>query len=129
MATFFAIAEMVVAAAVAFGAFNSLRNRRVAAIWWIAFGATAIFGTIVGAWFGFLFDYHLSPRVVVYSFPVPGAFHVLEVYDDGTKQWVNFVTPAPMLTAVANSIFFPCMLVTLVWLTNTFWTRFGHSRE
>jgi hypothetical protein len=129
MAPFFAIAEMIVAAAVAFGAFNSLRKRRVVAIWWIAFGLTAVVGMLVGAWFGFHFEYHLSPRVVVYSFPVPGAFHVLESNDDGIKQWVDFVTPAPMLSAVANSIFFPCMLVTLVWLTNTLSTCLGQSRE
>jgi hypothetical protein len=126
MAPVFALAEIGIAACVVFFACKSFRERGVAGGWWLILGSTALVAGVVGAWFGFNFSYQPSSRVVVYSFPVPGAFHVLETYDDGTQQWVDFVTPAPLLVAVANACLLLSIPVAWVWLAHSVASRFHH---
>lgn len=63
-------------------------------------------GACVGFYFGFFFDYLAAPTVRVYSFPVPAGFHVLESYADGTQQWIDFITPMPLLFAGSNVLIF-----------------------
>jgi hypothetical protein len=102
MAPILALAELCTAAGVMYYAFKRFKDQSIG--WWIALGLTSIAGGGIGIWLGG-FSYHLDPRVLVHGFPVPGAFHVLEYYEDGTQQWVDFVCPAPTLIAAANAIF------------------------
>lgn len=124
MAPLFALAELGIAACVVFFTCKSFSARKVTRKWWIVLGSTAIVAGLAGAWFGFFFSYQLSSRVVVYGFPVPEAFHALETYDDGTQQWVDFITPAPFPVAVANACLLLSIPVALVWLAHFFVSRF-----
>lgn len=124
MAVLFALAELGIAASVVFFACKSFRQSKVGGGWWLMLGTTAIAAGTVGAWIGFNFSYRPSSQLVVYSFPVPGAFHALETYDDGTQQWVVFVTPAPLLIALANACLLTSIPIAMVWQAYHFSSRF-----
>ena len=104
----------------AFSAHASLQRRGASRRWFVAYFALMLTGGCLGVYFGFFFDYLAAPTVRVYSFPVPAAFHVLESYDDGTQQWVDFITPTPILFAGSNVIIFACALVLPLWLASVF---------
>lgn len=113
----FAIAAFGWAAFVAYG---SLQRRSAPRGWFAAFFALMAVGDCIGVYFGFFFFYLAAPTVRVYSFPIPAAFHVLESYDDGTQQWVDFITPVPILFAGSNVIIFACAMVLPLWLVSVF---------
>lgn len=46
--------------------------------WWIALAVLTFLGTAGGIWCGFYCEYHVSPVLRVFSFPVPAAFFHLE---------------------------------------------------
>lgn len=72
-------------------------------------------------WSGFFFEYQPSPKLRVFGAPVPGAFLHLEGRP-GEEQWVDFITPAPMLFAGSNIVILALLAglpVGLVFVTAT----------
>ena len=125
MATFFALSEIAIALMIVYAACNSLRNRGDPAFGWLALGVSMIVGVVLGVWFAFFFDYQSAPGCRVYSFPVPGGFHILEANGDGVQQWVDFVTPAPLLVAVANTVAFVGAMVLAMRIVTALWVWVG----
>ena len=104
----------------AFAAYMSLQKRGATRSWFVAFFSLLIAGAGIGVYFGFFFSYLAAPTVRIYSFPVPAAFHVLESYGNGTQQWVDFVTPSPILFAGSNVLIFAFAMVLPLWLASVF---------
>ena len=127
MAPAFACAELVLAIALVLAAANFLSKRQLRCTWWIVFCAACVVGLGFGVWFGFEFSYQPSPRLIVYSFPVPGAFHVLETNADGSSRWTDFITPAPLLSAIGNAFLFLALSVAPVWLASVLCGRAGRA--
>jgi hypothetical protein len=76
-----------------------LTRRHAKATWWIGL---AVAWAGIGVWSGFFFEYQASPTLRVFGFPVPAAvFH----YEGppGQEQWIDFITPAPILFAASNT--------------------------
>jgi len=105
----------------AFLAVRSLKRRGVGWPWWVVLGVCLAIGFALGDWFGFHFEYQLSLRFRVFSFPLPSAFFVLESYPDGEERWTDFITPAPWLFAASNVVLFIFVSVYPVWLAHTLW--------
>jgi hypothetical protein len=78
-----------------------LQQRQARAGWWAGLSAAWLAGAVLGAWGGFFFEYQLSPRLRVLGAPVPTAFFHREG-PPGEEQWVDFLTPAPLLFAASN---------------------------
>jgi len=111
----------------AFAAHGSLARRNAPPRWFVAFFALMFVGACAGVYFGFFFNYLALPTVRVYSFAVASAFIVLESYDDGAKQWVDFITPSPILFAASNVPIFACAMVLPLWLASIF-RRFPNAK-
>jgi hypothetical protein len=77
------------------------RLRQAGPGWWTALAVAWLFGAALGTWGGFFFEYWASPRLRVVGAPVPAAVWHLEGRP-GDEQWVDFVTPAPLLFAGSN---------------------------
>jgi hypothetical protein len=77
------------------------QRRHAAMGWWIALSIAWGTGTALGIWGGFFFEYQLSPRLRVFGAPVPAAFFHWEG-PPGQEDWVDFITPAPLLFAASN---------------------------
>lgn len=129
MAPAFAFAELVLAITLVLAAANSLRKNQRPFGWWIVFCAACLVGFGVGIWFGFSFSYQPSPHLIVYSFPVPGAFHVLETSADGSARCIDFITPAPLLSAIGNAFFFLGLAAAPVWVASVFGKRGGRPSQ
>ena len=80
-----------------------LRQRQVGAGWWAALSAAWLAGAALGVWSGFFFEYRPSVRLRVLGAPVPAAFLHWEG-PPGEEQWVDFITPAPLLFAASNVV-------------------------
>jgi hypothetical protein len=119
MAMFFVPIALCLLGWLAVAVHRSLSARRVPRPWMAGFYGSLLVGAVIGIYFGFFFRYHVSPRMLIYSFPIPTACLVLERHDDGTERWTDFITPAPMLFASANVIIFACLSVIPVWIVNT----------
>ena len=113
-----AIVELVGAGAVAWFVIRSFWHQGVGKVWWIALIFAAVIGGGIGKWLGCDFSYQPTSGLVVYSFPVPGGFYVLETYANGKQAWVDFITPAPNLVAIADACFWLGVSLGLVWLAH-----------
>jgi hypothetical protein len=77
--------------------------------WWAAIFTSWAVGTIIGVWGGFFFEYQASSRPRISGAPVPAAFFHLEG-PPGNQQWIDFITPAPLLLAGVNVLLMPSLL-------------------
>jgi hypothetical protein len=77
------------------------RRRQAGAGWWSALAMGWLTGAALGVWSGFFFEYQPSPDVRVAGAPVPTAFFHWEG-PPGEEQWIDFITPAPVLFAGSN---------------------------
>jgi hypothetical protein len=75
--------------------------RRAGRGWWCALAVAWLAGAGLGMWGGFFFEYRPTPDLRVFGAPVPGAFLHWEG-PRGEEQWVDFITPAPLLFAGSN---------------------------
>jgi hypothetical protein len=105
-----------------------LRRRQASAGWWAAIGVAWLVGAALGVWGGFFFEYQPEPRLRVFGAPVPAAFFHWEG-PPGEEQWIDFVTPAPLLFAGSNVPILalltacPVGLVFWVWSRRARWVR------
>ena len=76
-------------------------RRQAKAIWWIGLAVAWAVGAGLGVWSGFFFEYQASATLRVFGFPVPAAFFHYEG-PPGQEQWIDFITPAPLLFAGSN---------------------------
>ena len=92
----FLIAVAIFAASLWLIVATLLRLRRLGAAWpwWVVFSVLLTVGSVAGVWLAFDFEYQVSPRMRLASFPVPLAFFRLE---DG--RWVDYVPPPPVIYA------------------------------
>ncbi|HEV3237574.1 MAG TPA: hypothetical protein VGZ25_11335, partial [Gemmataceae bacterium] len=74
-------------------------TRRISSTYWLILSPLYVAGLAVGIYCGFYAEYSLSPSLIAFSAPIPAGFFHLE---DG--QWIDFVTPAPAVTAFSNVI-------------------------
>jgi hypothetical protein len=80
-----------------FIALRTLARRRAGPFWWAAVAVLLSAGVAAGVWCS-CGEYQVSNRVRVCGFPVPVVTFILE---DG--DWVDYVSPAPLLAAVLNA--------------------------
>lgn len=101
MALLFILAALMLSCSSIFVTVRRLRRTRSGWVWWTGFTVLAASGLAAGNWLAFYSDYQVSPRMRFCSFPIPLAFLHLE---DG--QWIDFITPPPVMYAglVANVI-------------------------
>jgi hypothetical protein len=78
-----------------------LRRRCAGLRWWVALSVAWLAGAGLGVWGGFFFEYRPLPELRVIGAPVPVAFFRKEG-PPGQEQWVDFITPAPLLFAASN---------------------------
>jgi heme A synthase len=92
-----------------------LQRTRAGRNWWVAFAALTIAGFAVGCWLAFRFEYQVSPRMRVFSFPIPLAFFHLE-----NGHWVDFVTPPYVMYpgVLANVLSIVAMALLPLWLAS-----------
>jgi hypothetical protein len=80
---------------------RSFRRRSVGPGWWTMLIIAWAAGSALGFVGGFFFEYQPSPHLRVAGAPVPGAFFRWEG-PPGEEQWVDYITPAPLLCAGSN---------------------------
>jgi hypothetical protein len=85
------------------GIVRLFRRRRAGPGWWCALAVAWLVGAGLGAWGGFFFEYRPTPVLRIFGAPVPGAFLSWEG-PQGEEQWVDFITPAPLLFAGSNIV-------------------------
>jgi hypothetical protein len=119
MAPIFSFVLLCVVGWLDFLSIRSLARRKAARAWFVVLGLCLALGMLLGFWPGFYFEYHLTEEVRVAGFPVPGAFFVLESYEDGSQQWVDFIVPATWFVALSNAILLPLYMPILIWLVYT----------
>lgn len=130
MAPLFSLAEMAIAWFVGMGVLHHFRATPPTAGWWWVLGVVAIASSIAGSWLGFAFSYHVAPEVIVHGWPVPIVIQALETSHDGSQQWVDFITPAPIWAAVGNTALLFCLPVGMVSLVHWCVSRKGqHARR
>jgi hypothetical protein len=78
-----------------------LRRRAPGRGWWWAMAVAWSAGAGLGVWGGFFFEYQPSPDLRVFGAPIPAAFLHWEG-PPGKEQWVDFITPVPLLFAGSN---------------------------
>src|SRR5438105_5969094 len=78
-----------------------LARRHAKARWWISLALAWAIGAAIGVWSGFFFEYQACPTLRVFGFPVPAGFFHWEG-PPGQEQWIDYITPAPMLFAGSN---------------------------
>jgi hypothetical protein len=95
-----------------------LRRRQAGRGWWAALWVAWLAGAALGVW-GAFFEYQLSPRLRAVGAPVPAAFFHLEG-PPGEEQWIDFITPAPLLFAGSNvpilALLAACPVGLLFWV-------------
>src|SRR4051794_36401483 len=77
------------------------RGRDAGSGWWVVLWLTRLAGAVLGCWGGFFFEYQPSPKLRVLGAPVP----VVVLHWEGRpgeEQWIDFVTPMPLLFAGSN---------------------------
>ena len=85
------------------GIVSRFRRRRAGRGWWCLLAVAWLAGAGLGVWGGFFFEYRPTPVLRVFGAPVPGAFLHWEG-PPGEEQWVDFITPAPLLFAGSNIV-------------------------
>lgn len=96
------LTAIVAAAVLAWIDYRILRNAKkhgISRMWTGVFICLLLSGIVVGVMLGCCFEYQISERMRVASFPVPAGFLVLE-----GDTWVGFVTPTPGFIAFLNVI-------------------------
>jgi hypothetical protein len=83
------------------GIVRLFRRRQAGRGWWCALAVAWLIGAGLGVRGGFFYEYRPSPVLRVIGAPVPGAFLYWEG-PPGEEQWVDFITPAPVLFAGSN---------------------------
>ena len=101
------------------GHVRSFLARRARPPWWGALAAAWAVGAVVGAWSGFFFEYRPAPNLRVFGAPVPAAFFHREG-PPGEEQWVDFITPAPLLFAGSNVVILALLAASSVGLAFRF---------
>ncbi len=96
--------------------------RHARASWWVGLSVAWAVGAGIGVWSGFFFEYQFSRTLRVFGFPVPAAFFHLEG-PPGQEQWIDFITPAPILFAGSNIFIVGLLVACPVGLA--FWLRGG----
>jgi hypothetical protein len=99
-----------------------LRRERARAQWWVGIALLSVIGIAVGIWCAFHFEYHLSARYRVGSFPLPVVFFHLE---DG--RWVDF--PVPEIQASAAAITNVITITALATLPILAFSRRQHRHQ
>lgn len=95
-------------------------RRHAGSGWWIVISCGWLVRLAVGVWGGFFFEYQASPRLRVFGAPVPAGFLHLEG-PPGEEQWIDYVTPEPLLFAGSNIVIMamltscPIGLVFWIW--------------
>lgn len=79
------------------------RRRRAGPGWWIGLTVAWAVGAGLGFVGGFFFEYRPLPEFRVAGAPIPAAFFHWEG-PPGHEQWVDFITPAPLLFAGSNVV-------------------------
>jgi hypothetical protein len=95
------------------------RQREAGVGWWVALSSAWLVGAALGVWGGFFFEYQPSPHLRVFGAPVPaGVFHWEG--PPGEEQWVDFVTPEPLLFAGSNvpliALLLACPIGLVFWV-------------
>ncbi|WP_406699783.1 hypothetical protein V5E97_13100 [Singulisphaera sp. Ch08] len=88
--------------------------------WWTVLTAAWVAGAALGVVGGFFFEYRASPQLRVVGAPIPAVFLHWEGAP-GEEEWVDFVTPAPLLFAGSNIAILGLMAACPVGLV--FWLR------
>jgi hypothetical protein len=65
--------------------------------WWAIFIALFSVGIGLGIWCGFYAEYQLSERTKVFGFPL-----MVGVFVKENGEWVDYVSPAPLLVALLD---------------------------
>ena len=65
--------------------------------WWVIFVALFSVGIGLGVWGGFYVEYQLSERTKVFGFPL-----MVGVFVNENGEWVDYVSPAPLLVALLD---------------------------
>jgi len=118
MAPFLCIVELIFAFYLSVCVIRSLIVRNSQWGWWVGLCFFTVLGMLIGAWLGFVFHYQPTDGMVVYSFPVPSAFLIREQQPNGTYQWTDFVTAAPLLSAIGNAFLTVALIFSPVWILN-----------
>jgi hypothetical protein len=94
-------------------------RRRAGRRSWTALILAWAIGAGLGVKGGFFFEYRPSPALRVAGAPIPGAFFHREG-PPGQEQWVDFITPAPLLFAGSNivivALLAACPIGLVFWL-------------
>jgi len=96
--------------------------------WWAMVSLLWAGGVALGIWGGFFFEYQPSSRLRVIGAPVPGAFFHLEG-PPGEEQWVDFITPEPLLFAGSNVLLMPLLLASPIGLVFRLWAGSARHAE
>lgn len=101
---------------------RSLRRRRAGPSWWAVLVSAWASGAALGVWGGFFFEYQPLPDLRVVGAPIPAAFFHWEG-PPGEEQWVDFITPAPLLFASSNVVIIALLAACPVGLASRFRRR------
>jgi hypothetical protein len=101
---------------------RSFIARRARPPWWEALAAAWAVGAVVGVWSGVFFEYRPVPNLRVFGAPIPAAFFHWEG-PPGEEQWVDFITPAPLLFAGSNVVILALLAASPVGLAFRFRRR------
>lgn len=105
----------------------SLQRWKAGPGWWVALWMAWLIGAAVGVWSGFYFEYQPSPHLRVFGAPVPAVFFQLEEGPAGEEQWIDFITPAPLLYAGSNVPILTMLTAGPVGIL--FWVRSRNERR
>ncbi|MFO0919760.1 MAG: hypothetical protein U0872_15790 [Planctomycetaceae bacterium] len=100
-----------------------LLKRRIAVMpWWLALFAAWLAGAAVGVWAGVFFEYQPEPHVRIIGFPVPEACFIWQG-PPGEEQWVDYVSPVPLLLILSNILFWGllagCPVGLIYWMSHS----------
>ena len=94
---------------------RSFKRGQATLSWWGVLVAAWAVGSAVGIWSGFFFEYRPESRLRVLGAPVPAAVFHWEG-PPGEEQWIDFITPAPLLFAGLNVVILALSVACLVGL-------------
>jgi hypothetical protein len=90
--------------------------------WWTALTVAWVTGAALGMFGGFFFEYRPSPRLRVFGAPIPAVFLHWEG-PSGEEEWVDFLTPAPLLFAGSNVVILGLLAACPIGLVLWLWHR------